>query len=88
MAAVLALLASAGRGGGWRGTAGESADGGGNAWLGQWESICSPWRVQKPFILGATMWSIFVQKVARSRKHKKGGPSQNALNAHAKKHKT
>ena len=32
MAAVLALLASAGRGGGWRETAGESADGGGRRW--------------------------------------------------------
>ena len=32
MVAVLALLASAGWGGGWRWTAGESADGGGRRW--------------------------------------------------------
>ena len=97
-AAVLALLASAGRGGGWKWTAeGKgSADGGGqrgvdgdgDAWLGRLESICSLRHVQKPSIVEMTMWSFFVQKVARSRKHKKDGPSQNAKTAHAKKHKT
>ena len=34
------------------------------------------------------MWPTFVEKVARSRKHKKGGPSQNAPTAHAKKRET
>ena len=62
------------------------ADGGGDAWLGR--SICLLWHVQKPSIVEMTMWSFFVQKMARSRKHKKGGPSQNAPTAHAKKHKT
>ena len=72
--------------GGWRWTA--RVDGGRDAWLGRLESICSLRHVQKPSIVEMTMWYSFVQKVARSRKHKKGGPSQNAPTAHAKKHKT
>ena len=75
LAALLALLASAGRGGGWRWTAeGGLVDGGGDAWLGRLESICLLRHVWKPSIVEVTMWSIFVPQEARSRKHKNGWP--------------
>jgi len=56
--------------------------------VGRWAAVGLAAVGSAPSILEVTMWPIFVPKVARSRKHKKGGPSQNAPTAHAKKHKT
>ena len=52
-----------------------------------WDSVWSPRPGQKSLISGTKMLTIFDEKVARTKKHKSGGPSQNAMTAHVKKHK-